>query len=146
MVESRIKRGHPSHPQLKGINHLWTAFLNRRVCVTRKPGSFCTKSWLKEEVQKPLGLLSHVISLSPSRSCQGSQDRCAPCPWPGSGALQATWQPCPAHPRQVHFATPQLTLNSMELLIIFLCQTFVRNFIPKVVVYFPFGSICDSSK
>lgn len=70
--------------------------------------------------------------------------------WPGPGDLQAHCghpPPPSAHPLQVHFtalrASPRAVL---ELLLIFLCQTFVSNFIPKEVVYFPFGSVCDSSK
>lgn len=41
---------------------------------------------------------------------------------------------------------PGHTRASPGLLIIFLCQTFVSNFIPEEVAYFPFGGVCDPSK
>lgn len=67
-------------------------------------------------------------SLSPFRSRQGSQDRVCAVPFA-----------CPQH---VHRPALQDSAQaSTELLIIFLCQTFVSNFISKEVVYIPLGSV-----
>ena len=68
-------------PQLKGINCPSTAFLNRRAFVTGVQSSFNTEPWLKEDVQKPLVLLSH--SLSPFGSRQASQGRVCAMPFAG---------------------------------------------------------------
>lgn len=128
-------------PQLKDINCPWTAFLNRRVCNCR------AKQFLHKTVTKTPWTLGPHNSLSPSRSCHGSQDLVCAVPSAGLWGCAGTWWPCLAYPRQVHFAMLRDSSGaSMELSIIFLCQTFVSNFIPKEVVYFPFGSVCDSSK
>lgn len=91
-----------SRPQLKDINGPWTAFLNRRVFVTGEQSNFCTKPWLKEEVQAPWTDVSHD-SLSPSRSCRGSQD------WVCAVPLAGPWGPV-GHTAVVPGTTPASSL------------------------------------
>lgn len=94
---------------------------------------------------KPLGLMSHKIAYVPPEAAEDLRTWCVLCPWPGPGDLWATRRLCLAQPQQVHFAALRASPGaSTGLLIISLCQTFVSNFIPKEVVYFPFGSVCDS--
>lgn len=83
MVKPRTKLGEHLSPQLKDINRPWTAFLNKREFVTGEESDFCPKPWLKEGVQKPLGLLSHTIASVPVEATVVPRTGCARHPWLG---------------------------------------------------------------
>lgn len=143
MVKPRTKLGERLSPQLKDINRPWTAFLNKGEFVTGEQSSFCTKPCQKVDAQEPFGPLSHTIASVPLEAAVAPRPGCAWCPWPGSGGVRGHTVALPgksASPRS------RLIRASTGPVIIFLCQTFVSNFVPNVVVYFPFGSVCASSK